>query len=242
MWENIKNYFSKGIPNCFLIFIIFIIVIVIGYEISCFVISEDETIKRILLSRIPIGNKGNYNSQDILQEIYCVNIIILTAIYVILAAILAGVAWFQLNHLNSTAKNDFLLRIDERFGGPEIVKARSIIHKFYCQTHKEGISNPKHIHLMQLEILNIKYNTLDAKDFMYLHNFIDFLETIAYFANRNVISETDVSELLSGSIAYYYHVFELFIKDRNDKYPNQSYYSEIKEFVEKIERNNSSSK
>src|SRR5579864_2047948 len=66
---------------------------------------------------------------------------------VIGTGLIAWVAWVQLHHMREVGQNDFLLRIDNRYGGKEIVKARAIIQELYCSTKGEGdsISHDDHV-------------------------------------------------------------------------------------------------
>lgn len=165
---------------------------------------------------------------------------------IFLTLALVWVAWIQLGSLNKTGKSDFLMRIDDRYGSEPIIKARAIIHRLYLSTKNDGeeISDEIHLKRMAGEIKKIgqgkdsseNSSKGSSEDFLYLLNFLDFLETIAYFANRNDISKNDVNELLGGSLTYYYKVFEPWIYYRRGKYKDSSYYFQLEKLVKKIER------
>lgn len=164
------------------------------------------------------------------------NILHLNAgIIIILTALTLCAAWLQFSNLNQTSKGDFLLRVDTRYSSEEILKARTIIHRFYCQTRKEEITDDKHVELIANKILEIMYNENESDDFIYLINFLDFLETLAYFVRKNLLSYKDIYELLGGSILYYYKVFKPWIYHRRLKRNNNNYYCEIEKLIEKYE-------
>ncbi|MGL6030449.1 MAG: DUF4760 domain-containing protein, partial [Legionella sp.] len=80
------------------------------------------------------------------------------AAIVILTLIIFCAGWIQFNALNKTSKGDFLLRIDERYGQPENIKARTIIHEFYCLTKEEHIDITSHVKKISLMVKDSKYN------------------------------------------------------------------------------------
>jgi hypothetical protein len=51
-------------------------------------------------------------------------------------------------------------------------------------------------------------------DFIYLLNFLDFLETIGYLHSEKAISLDGVRELLGNSIIYFYEIFSVYIEYR----------------------------
>ena len=56
------------------------------------------------------------------------------AFLIILTIILVCIAWIQLEGINKTAKADFLLRLDDRIGSDNIIKARpeSEVQAYAC--------------------------------------------------------------------------------------------------------------
>ncbi|MCZ4682685.1 DUF4760 domain-containing protein, partial [Legionella pneumophila] len=153
-----------------------------------------------------------------------------------LTLIIVCVGWLQFGDLNKTTKGDFLLRIDERFGHETIIKARAIIHKFYCETYDENICKETHRRIIGEKIMEIILVKKQSTNFIYLMNFLDFLETIAYFTNKNYMSEKDIKELLGGSIPYYYEVFKPFINYRRAKYNSENYFCELERLIYKINK------
>ena len=127
----------------------------------------------------------------------------------ILTLALICVAWIQLAGLSKISKADFLLRIDTRYCSAESVKARIIIHKFYCKT-RNGVCEEVHIKKIANEIkkLGESSNDKDCENFISLLNFLDFLETAAYFSNKNYINRKEIGELCGNSIVYYYKIFK----------------------------------
>lgn len=163
------------------------------------------------------------------------------AAILILTVILIIVAWYQLEGLNTTSKANFLLKIDERWGSSEIITARTIIHRLYREVRKEvacsceeelikGVAN-------KIRIIGRSSKKDDVSDFILLLNFLDFLETITYFANQNYISKIDIDELSGESIFFYYKVFKSWINYRREKYNNSHYYEALKTFIENKTKN-----
>ncbi|MCE0723983.1 DUF4760 domain-containing protein [Legionella resiliens] len=159
-------------------------------------------------------------------------------IFLTLFIVCAG--WLQFKNLNKTSTGDFLLRIDERFGSPEILRARAIIHEFYCLTYEKEIDINIHTYKIAEKVLSMKNKVEASTDFIYLYNFLNFLETIAYFANNKYISSDEVNELLGGSLKYYYLVFKLLIADRRKKYQSNYYYCELETLAKAIHKKNPS--
>lgn len=159
-----------------------------------------------------------------------------SASIIILTLLLVWVAWIQLYSLNNINKADFLLRIDDRFGSDQIIKARTIIHKFYCESRSEEICQETHIKKISERIKEIGTNSEKADDFVCLLNFLDFLETISYFANNNYLSKRDVQELIAESLTFYYKVFEPWIYYRRQKYSNDNFYREVENLVKDINK------
>ena len=212
--SHLKHFFEgKGI--------IFVCVI-------CFflIIPLDIFLFNLLYHFLPIIN----GKVTIITELYDISLVVFTFI-------LICVSWIQLSNLYNISTEDFLLRIDDRYGSESIIKARAIIHKIICKTRQEN--SEINIEKIQDEIEAIEENEEKAEDFMYLLNFLDFLETIAYFGNKEFISIIDIKELLGDSLLHYYGVFERLIKNREENY---GHHDELKELVEKIKIEKGSNK
>ncbi|HIF0138890.1 TPA: DUF4760 domain-containing protein [Legionella anisa] len=160
------------------------------------------------------------------------------AAIVILTIIIFCAGWIQFKDLNKTSKGDFLLRIDEKYGQPENIKARTIIHEFYCLTRSEHIDVTNHVRKISIMVKDTKYKIEEAEKFVCLLNFLDFLETISYFANHSYISEKEVNELIGCSLKYYFCVFDDLIRERRQKYNSNHYYSELETLAKKIQKSN----
>lgn len=197
----------------------------------------------IILSFIDLFYQGywehNANDNTVIL-LYSISIILLTIIIIL-------IAYNQLNHLNLTAKksqdtnkNDFLLRIDNKYTSPEIIKARAIINQYYIATkyhmgkEKQWIKDysdknqieKKRIEMVADEIESLGKNSdveQNSERHMYLLNFLDFLETIAYFCNQKAVDERQVSALLGDSLCFYYDIFENWIKHRQKKFGGEMY-------------------
>jgi len=238
MWRIIRNYildslkkFLKWIRDNWYIALIVILLLYSVYYIFDVILHIDENSSKLAYSQIYISKK--YSPK--IQDIHYIYMTILTAMYVMLAAILALVAWIQLRNLNKTSSNDFLMRITEQYGNAEIVKARTIIHRFYQLTYSKDICKEVH-HKRIAEMIEQSKFSADPEEFICLHNFVDLLERIAYFANKGIISDEQIRELFRGSFIWYSSVFNDFIHERRKKYKDNSYYCEIEKLVKKLER------
>jgi hypothetical protein len=158
---------------------------------------------------------------------------------VILTAVLICVGWLQLTKLNNISKADFLLRIDNRYGSSEIIKARAIIQRIFRKAYpaKAVITEEIYIKKMVNEIneLRKKDDDVSCNEVSYLLNLLDFLETIAYFSRKEYISVKEIDELLGNSLIFYFKIFKPWIYERRLKYNNKSYYSELENLIEKID-------
>jgi len=155
---------------------------------------------------------------------------------VFFTAILAWVAYHTLNSLSQTARSDFLLKIDERYTSADMLKARTIIHTLYCNTRGENICEKTRISKIseEIKVLYASNKDRDAEEFMLLLNFLDLLETIAFFSNKKRIDKDEVNELSGASIVYYYDVFKPWIFDHRIKKNNDDYYCELQKLAKEF--------
>ncbi|MGL6028741.1 MAG: DUF4760 domain-containing protein, partial [Legionella sp.] len=93
-----------------------------------------------------------------------------------------------------------------------------------------------HVKKISLMVKDSKYNIEKSEQFVYLLNFLDFLETISFFANHDYISEIEINELIGCSLKYYFCVYEDLIQERRRKYGTSQYYNELETLAKKIQR------
>lgn len=178
--------------------------------------------------------KSTYNEEidKHILHIHAASIIILT-----IALIYVG--WKQLENLNQTTSADFLLRIDNRYSNLEIIKARIIIQQLYRKTTLPGQeyseSEVTKKIADEIKLIGRESSNESCEKFIYLLNLLDFLETIAYFSNRNFVGATEIDDLLGHTILFNYKIFKYWIRYRRKKYKKNDYYSELQELVEKID-------
>jgi len=161
----------------------------------------------------------------------------LTAALVAVTGVLAAVAYKELNalseisrrsaeqlkELSSTARTDFLMRIDRRYSSEEILKAREIIAEI---KRKHGEYSSKRF---QNEMKNIKENKDQkksySKEYVYLLNLLDLLETISYLCYKDHITPAQIHELFGNAIKNYQIIFKCWLGDFNagKDIKNQSY-------------------
>lgn len=166
------------------------------------------------------------------------------AFLIILTFILVCIAWIQLGGLNKTGRADFLFRIDYRFGSKSIIMARTIIHKIYnetdinCEHAKNYCDSCQKSHLFRISqnIGKMEKDNNSATEFMYLQNFLNFLETIGYFAHKNHVSPREVNELMGGTYLYHFDVFKSLISSRREREGNDFAYCEFEWLSKEIKR------
>jgi len=158
---------------------------------------------------------------------------------IILTIALIYVGWQQLENLNRTSSADFLLRIDNRYSNPEIIKARIIIQQLYRKTtspeKKYSEDDVTKKIADEIKLIGRENSNESCEKFIYLLNLLDFLETISYFSNRNFVNATEIDNLLGNTILFNYKIFKYWIKYRREKYQQKDYYSELQTLVEKID-------
>lgn len=160
------------------------------------------------------------------------NYIELNALFLIVfTAILVWVAFTQLSSLNKTAKMDFLMRLDQRYGSIEIIKARQIIHRFYRSSKDATPNAPEIVHWNnignEIDSLSRASDIKSQKEYVYILNLLDFLETLAYYANRGHIEPNELDDLMGISIKFFHTILKPRIDDRKGKYGEKDFYKEF---------------
>lgn len=177
-----------------------------------------------------------------IEILYYSFIIILNFLLVTVTFMLVYVAWVQLSGLRKTARADFLLRIDERYGSEPIIKARSIIQRLYRESnnlHPNAHNESIHRSHIAKRIDEISRDANSFEEYTYLLNLLDFLETISYYANNSkIISSKDIKNLMGPSMEFFFKIFLLRIHDRRQKYHNRKYYCEFHQLVKKLRKEN----
>lgn len=148
--------------------------------------------------------------------------------------------YIQSKALIKTSKGDFLAKIDSKFHSKQTLKARNVIHRYYCETYKDGIGHLRHKAVIRKRIRQLIREQDEQEeqgkrdDYMYLLNFLDELESIAYFCNQDYASTKDAFELLSGSFNYYTDLLKPIIDERRDRARKDIYYREIQKLKQKF--------
>lgn len=137
------------------------------------------------------------------------------------------------------SRTNYLLKIDERFCSPEIIKAREIIHEYYLAIRQEN--NEIEIDTLKQElgkkIVVISRDINCKEEYIYLLNFLDFLETIGYLYVQKAVTVPELNELLGNSIGYFYEIFQPYIKHRRNSKANQKFYSQFEQLYKCVNKN-----
>jgi hypothetical protein len=176
-----------------------------------FVINHPRWTSIILLAAIMAGFLFIYHlhlddKQNFEAELtYSVLALFISAILILLAYIKAQEAIEQ-------SRLNYLLRIDERWASPEIIKAREVIHKLYLDAKKlhPKYENQQIKPLIAQAIMDLNDDESQIKEFIKLLNFLDFLETIGFLHSKKAITTEEVTELLGNSIIYFYDIFSIY--------------------------------
>lgn len=177
---------------------------------------------------------GNLRDVHHMQSLHDASLIIFTFI-------IACIAWYQLNGIFRINQADFLLRIDQRLGDENIIKARELIHSYYKASRTE---NPTYSHLDHCNNIANVINELgenkdindyqSTKDYVFLLSFMDFLETVSLFVNKGYVSLKEVDELMNQSLVFFYSIFSKRIETRRRKYDDNTYYKQFEILQNKI--------
>jgi hypothetical protein len=173
------------------------------------------------------GKTSAINGNTTIDAFHAIELVILTAILVV-------VAWVQLESLKKTARADFLMRLDDRYGSEPIIKARQIIQRLYRESNNTNPGAPEitHRYFIGNRINEISEDISRSEDYVYLLNLLDFLESISFFANRNDITSDDIRDLMGLSLDFFYTIFKPRIEARRNKYKDKSVYSEFEKLVQ----------
>lgn len=153
-------------------------------------------------------------------------------------AILIWIAYVQLSSLSRTAEVDFLMKLDKRYGGLEIIKARQVIHRFYRQSKEANSSAPEIVHWNEIgkaiDALSRSTKPSEQKEYIFLLNLLDYLESIAFYVNNDYIKKKHVEDMMGISIVFFYTIFLPRIEHRREKYNMKDFYIEFEKLYLKI--------
>ncbi len=98
-------------------------------------------------------------------------------------------AYIKTREAIKQSRTNYLLRIDERWSSPEIIKAREVIHELYLSA-KELNPNLKDDNeqikpIIALGIMELHDNKRETQKFVSLLNFLDFLKRLVIFIHKN---------------------------------------------------------
>jgi hypothetical protein len=174
------------------------------------------------------------NNDHSIISIYSASLIVLTFFLVIATGALAYVAYIQidsarkqLEQIGNSTRADFLIRLDNRYGSKQIIKARQIIHALYLESKKiQRISEENediHRNYIAEKINDYAEDPEKANDYVYLLNLMDFLETISFLANKGIIQKEEITDLMGLSLNFFWDIFHIRIKVRRQKYGDMRY-------------------
>jgi hypothetical protein len=143
-------------------------------------------------------------------------------------------AHFKIKSAISNSRASYLLQMDERWSSSEIIKARKIIHELYLNTNPSKNSKQKVIAQIGDMILKIHHDPKRAEDFLFLLNFLDFLETVGFLHRKGHLTAIEIRELSGNSLVFYFAVFKEFVDYRRRTW-NDTFYTEIEYLYKELE-------
>lgn len=164
---------------------------------------------------------------------------------VILTFVLACIAWIQFSNVNESLNRKILLQIDQRWHSKEIIKARRVIHKIFLEKSKEveEIEDKKHKEEMlrrsmgeEIIRLSEDEDSRKIKDFIYLLNFLDFMESIGYFYSQKYLDIVQINEFFGTSLKFNYDIFKPYIKRRRINHRENDLHREFENLHSDLKR------
>jgi hypothetical protein len=184
-------------------------------------------------------NYSDLNDKEKLLEVHLPYYIL--ALIVSIALVL--IAYFKSKEAIKQSKTNYLLKLDERWGSREIIRAREVIHRLYLKAKgaNKKYSNEKIKGVVANSIMNLHEDKEHIADFISLLNFLDFLETIGYMHSEQAIKTEEVKELMGNSLVYFFDIFKIYI-DYRRKEKDPSFYCYIEKLYLEISVYNNKSK
>ena len=136
----------------------------------------------------------------------------------LVSMLLVLIAYVKSDKAIHQSRINYLLKLDERWGSREIIKARGVIHELYlnAKENNKEYTNEQITGVVANSImdLNKNKNKKRIEDFISLLNFLDFLETIGYMRSENAIEIQEINELMGNSLVYFFDIFRPYIEYR----------------------------
>jgi hypothetical protein len=140
---------------------------------------------------------------------------------IFLATVALGIiAYYEFNRSHKLTSNEFLLFISNRWGKKEIIKARQILHNLFVGAYRD--ENGKSKEDYNTALFNVSEQILqmsrikeeNGKEFIYLLNLLDYLETLSYFFNRGDLKLKDVQNTCGNNAIFFFELFKLYVSQR----------------------------
>lgn len=156
---------------------------------------------------------------------------------------LAFIAWIRIGDIYKQNEGDFLLHIDARWGSPESIKARAIIHELYLQVQNDdslliGLSLTDRDSAIQenigKKIIELRGLDYKAEEFIYLLNFLDFMETIGYIENKGYITHQGLDALCGEALIFNYKIFQEYIEIKRLRHDDPGFYKNFERLFNKL--------
>ncbi len=138
--------------------------------------------------------------------------------FIFAATVALGIiAYYEFNRSNKLTANEFLLFTSNRWSSKEIIKARQILHEIFIDIYRNEDGSRKcefNVALYNISEITLRMSKSRNKDFIYLLNLLDYLETLSYFYNRGELNLPDIQNTCGNNAVFIYDCFRLYIENR----------------------------
>jgi hypothetical protein len=157
-------------------------------------------------------------------------------VVVFITALIAYITWSQFHKTNNSLRAECLLKMDARFGSPEILKARTIIHEKYRNHYKTEASGEKAIKATAKEIIELSESE-KQEEFVCLLNILDLLDTVGFLHSEGHLSEDrDINALFGPYLKLYLGVFLPYVCELNEPGAYES-FKKLQEVLNSTKKN-----
>lgn len=129
---------------------------------------------------------------------------------------LIWIAYTKMSTIATSSRIRYLMDIDKRWMSPEIIAAKTIIHKIYLEIKNKNVdySYDTIEALIGEKILEMHKSEEgdDIKDSISLLSYLEFMETIGYLHRTQKLRITDIEGLCGHSIKFNYCIYRSYIK------------------------------
>lgn len=159
--------------------------------------------------------------------------------------LIAGIAFRELGKVEEQNQSQikqnqsrFLMEIDERWGSGEILRARIIIHNLYRDISDLNANNNLDIICPEIGeriiLLSISPKEKERRNFVYILNFLDFMESIGHLETHGYIETQQLNILCGESLQFNYKIFQPYIEHKRRKHNIKTFYQNFEKLYDNL--------